>query len=281
MILSGAILIAGVLYWLWSHIQLTQKKVQLLENAVFELRSMLAARGTEPPAPVAAGSNGSITQAHVPAPAPAPVQKAPSIYNDLEDDDWREPEKTPLSESEQVSTPIDAPELVTSEVDAQAQAQAPGSIIKEDDNGAQQQPESDDLAPGAPRTVTVGEVVPGEERFRELFATMEPPAAAAGATAAGPRTPESLESMPVKELRRLAIQRGITDADSMRKKEILAALRQQITSAPAPSPAPAGDVLVVKAVDVELDAAAPDAAAPVTAAEGAAAVDTDIAEILE
>lgn len=276
MILSGAILIAGVLYWLWSHIQLTQKKVQLLENAVFELRSMLAARGTEPPAPVAAGSSGGVAQA--PAPAPAPVQKAPSIYNDLEDDDWREPEKTPLSESEQVSTPIDAPELVTSEVDVQApaQAQAPVSIIKEDDNGAQQQPESDDLAPGAPRTVTVGEVVPGEERFRELFATMEPPAAAAGTAAAGPRTPESLESMPVKELRRLAIQRGITDADSMRKKEILAALRQQITSAPAPAPAPAGDVLVVKAVDVELDAAA-----PVAAAEDAAAVDTDIAEILE
>ena len=274
MILSGAILIAGVLYWLWSHIQLTQKKVQLLENAVFELRSMLAARGTEPPAPVAAGSSGGITQA--PAPAPAPVQKAPSIYNDLEDDDWREPEKTPLSESEQISTPIDAPELVTSEVDAQAQA--PVSIIKEDDNGAQQQPESDDLAPGAPRTVTVGEVVPGEERFRELFATMEPPAAAAaGATAAGPRTPESLESMPVKELRRLAVQRGIADADSMRKKEILAALRQQITSAPAPAPAPAGDVLVVKDVEVELDAA-PAAEA---VAEDAAAVDTDIAEILE
>ena len=32
---------AGILYWFWSHIQLTQKKVLLLENAVFELRSQL------------------------------------------------------------------------------------------------------------------------------------------------------------------------------------------------------------------------------------------------
>ena len=269
MILSGAILIAGVLYWLWSHIQLTQKKVQLLENAVFELRSMLAARGTEPPAPVivSGGGGGSAPSA---APAPEPVQKAPSIYNDLEDDDWREPEKTPLEEIAQVSTPIDAPELVTGEVEEAPAAAA--NIVKEDVIGSQQlqQPESDDLAPGAPRTV-----VPGEERFRELFATIEPPAAAAAAST-GPRTPESLESMPVKELRRLAVQRGITDADSMRKKEILSALRQQITSAPAPATVHVGDVLVSKAVDVDMDAVTAE-----VAAEADGAVETDIAEILE
>jgi outer membrane biosynthesis protein TonB len=47
LILSGVVLAAGVLYWFWSHIQLTPKKVQLLENAVFELRGML----TQGPAP--------------------------------------------------------------------------------------------------------------------------------------------------------------------------------------------------------------------------------------
>ena len=273
MILSGAILIAGVLYWLWSHIQLTQKKVQLLENAVFELRSMLAARGTEPPAPS-------------PSPAAA-AAKTPSVYKDLEDDDWREPEKTPLEEIAQVSTPIDAPELVTAEIGPASAASAPVNIIKEDIAAAAAAPaaENDDLAPGAPRTVKVDELAAAaadadaasdKDRFRELFATLEAPPA----SAAGPRTPESLESMPVKELRRLAVQRGIADADSMRKKEILAALRQQITSAPAPVVAPAGDVLIVKDVDVELDATAQVAIAD-DAAEGAAAVETDLAEILE
>ena len=48
LILSGVILAAGILYWFWSHIQLTQKKVQLLENAVFELRGMLTGSGSGP-----------------------------------------------------------------------------------------------------------------------------------------------------------------------------------------------------------------------------------------
>ncbi len=42
------------------------------------------------------------------------------------------------------------------------------------------------------------------------------------------KAPESLDSMPVKELRRLAEQRGIAGAADMRKKEILTALRKQI-----------------------------------------------------
>ena len=53
--------------------------------------------------------------------------------------------------------------------------------------------------------------------------------------------------MPVKELRRLAEQRGIAGAADMRKKEILAALRQQITSVPAPvAAASAAEVSVEK-----------------------------------
>ena len=54
LILSGAVLAAGILYWFWSHIQLTQKKVQLLENAVFELR------GLQGPGPGPSGSSGSL-----------------------------------------------------------------------------------------------------------------------------------------------------------------------------------------------------------------------------
>jgi hypothetical protein len=77
-----------------------------------------------------------------------------------------------------------------------------------------------------------------KEEFRELFVSQE---------AATPvRTPESLESMPVKELRRLAEQRGIAGAADMRKKEILAALRKQVT--------PAGEVAVQKTLDLTVEA---------------------------
>jgi hypothetical protein len=181
LILSGVILAAGVLYWMWSHLQLTQKKVQLLENAVFELRGMLTSRGAGPPSPAPAPS---------PAPSPSPVPAA-AAYNDLpEDDDWDSAEEAPVA-----------------------------PVIREDD--------TEDLAPGG-RIVGFAEVETVEEKsaeeFRELFIAESGSAQAAAA----PSTPQSLESMPVKELRRLAEQRGIKGVAELRKKELLAALRQQV-----------------------------------------------------
>jgi len=174
LILSGVILAAGVLYWFWSHIQLTQKKVQLLENAVFELRGMLTQR---PPEPVV-------------------VTAPPPVYADLPDDDddngWTQSQSPSPSQSqspEHLSTPLT-------------------SLQKED---------TIDLQPG-------GRIdLPAEEKsseknveFRELF------------TAPVESTQQSLDSMPVKELRRLAEQRGIANVNDMRKKELISALRQQI-----------------------------------------------------
>jgi hypothetical protein len=104
LVLSGVILMAGVLYWFWSHIQLTQKKVQLLENAVFELRGMVQRGGAAPDV----GPGPEYTP-EVAAPAPPP-----SIYNDLSDDDWKEDvsgspiqESTPLESLDQEAVPSD------------------------------------------------------------------------------------------------------------------------------------------------------------------------------
>jgi hypothetical protein len=242
-ILSGAILVAGVLYWLWSHIQLTQKKVQLLENAVFELRSMLAARGTEPPAPAAApvmmvggGGAGPIVEDVIGSSAPA---AKPSEYKDLEDDDWHEPSgESDVKNIPLVSTPLDVDDHHAAAPPALVVNEAPREVISEDlmPGGRISVPEGVDAQPL--RELTLGDVgAPREdERFRDFF--KQPEVA---------RSPESLESMPVKELRRLAEQRGISGAADMRKKEILAALRQQITSAPAPAAAaPAAEVSVEK-----------------------------------
>lgn len=190
LILSGVILAAGILYWLWSHIQLTQKKVQLLENAVFELRGMLTTRGPGPPSP-----------------SPAVVAVPTASYADLPDDDWEAPEESvPASASASVS--VSAPTPASNEIE----------IIRED---------VPDLEPGGRilPAATVAEEVAEEksaEEFRELFI------AESGAQKAAPETPQSLESMPVKELRRLAEQRGITGVADMRKKELLTALRQQV-----------------------------------------------------
>ena len=169
LILSAAVLAAGVLYWFWSHIQLTQKKVQLLESAVFELRGMLSAH---PPSEA--------------APAPAPVPE-PVVYKEMEEeDDW------PVV----ASTPLEA--LV-----------------------------SYDLQPGGGAVVGGPDNTEGE-KFRELFIQHE---SRSPKVVVEPvvTTSESLDSMPVKDLRRLAEQRGVAGFSELKKKELIAALRQQVT----------------------------------------------------
>ena len=210
LILSGVILAAGVLYWFWSHIQLTQKKVQLLENAVFELRGMLTGRSDPPPVAAATPAPSSDGEGE--------GEKAP-VYNDLADDDWD------LSPSPQqvASTPLEHLDQADS-----------------------------DLQPGGGAGVGVTAAAEEETdnaQFRELFIQHErmatPPKPVTDAPVA-----TSLEAMPVKELRRLAEQRGITGVSELKKKELLSALRQQITSVPPSSPEKKEDVVVERTLDL-------------------------------
>lgn len=190
LILSGVILAAGVLYWFWSHIQLTQKKVQLLESAVFELRGLLT-----PSAP-----------APVPAPTTDSVETGPVAEEDWNTEEFK---STPLEHLETTeSTEVKTVNL-------------------------------EDLQPGG--GAKIGEE--GQDGFRELFIQHDPPAAgtATPSPSAKPEaSPESLDAMPVRELRRLAEQRGLTNVSDMRKKELLSALRQQV-----------GTVTVERTVDLE------------------------------
>ncbi len=207
LVLSGVILFAGIMYWLWSHIQLTQKKVQLLENAVFELRGMMTP-GAPPPS--------SATSSPSPSPSPA--------YEDLPDDGWEE-EQEDVDMSQVRSTPLE-----------HIGGHDEHSMVVEREEYPQAV--NDDLMPGAPAlNVMEKEGETPAEDFRELFVAQE--------TASPVRTPESLDSMPVKELRRLAEQRGIVGAADMRKKEILAALRKQVS--------PAGEVAVQKTLDLNIE----------------------------
>jgi hypothetical protein len=220
LLLSGVILLAGVLYWFWSHIQLTQKKVQLLENAVFELRGLL--NNTPPPASSTGSSSGS---------------GSGSAYEDLPDDadDWS-PEDDGERVVETVSTPLEHLMPVYGDV----QVEHLGSV-------------NDDLMPGGriehvaeeQEKVDEKEIAVSDGDFRELFAGRD-------ATSSPVRTPESLDSMPVKELRRLAEQRGIAGAADMRKKEILAALRKQIQPVAA-----VAETVVQKTLDLTEEEEAP------------------------
>ena len=213
LILSGVVLAAGVLYWFWSHIQLTQKKVQLLENAVFELRGMLTS----------ASSSSSQEQEQGQEQGQEQEKEEAPVYNDLADD---EEEEDWVPSTQVGSTSLE--ELA-----------------------------SDDLAPGGGAAKGLAPESPADnqtaEKFRELFIQHEqlPSPAKAEAPAA---TNASLDSMPVKELRRLAEQRGITGVSDLKKKELLSALRQQVTVPSASVSATVGaaskEVVVERTLDL-------------------------------
>jgi hypothetical protein len=196
LILSGVILMAGILYWFWSHIQLTQKKVQLLENAVFELRGMLANKPPEPPVTSASSSSEHVVTAAV---------ATPSAYKDLADDEEEDWVAEGVAATT-TSTPLEA--LENNDLMPGGIAPPPALVVEEEVSLEKK----------------LAERTQQESQFRDLFV----PATPETTTTVTHVQPVSLESMPVKELRRLAEERGIAGAADMRKKDILAALRSQI-----------------------------------------------------
>jgi hypothetical protein len=224
LILSGAILVAGVVYWLWSHIQLTQKKVQLLENAVFELRAMI------PPGGGTAGPPPPSIPVTVPSPAVSVAGAAEKPYADLSDDDWDE---TPAMDVPAVSTPLE--EVPTPVQEAPAQ-ELPTLITREAEMNDSDLMPGGRISLGVEETVEEAEEAPAkEDAFKQIFANPRP----------------ALEGMPLKELRRLGEQRGLVGAAEMRKKELLAALRHQVTS---PVAAPVSEPEPVATKELDLDA---------------------------
>jgi hypothetical protein len=201
LILSGVILMAGILYWFWSHIQLTQKKVQLLENAVFELRGMLANKPPEPPVSAASSSSEHVVTS-------AAAATAPSAYKDLADDEEEDWVAEGVAATT-TSTPLEA--LETNDLMPGGVAPPPALVVDEEVSLEKK----------------LAERTQQESQFRELFVPATPPKTDTATTVTQVQ-PASLESMPVKELRRLAEERGIAGAADMRKKDILAALRSQI-----------------------------------------------------
>jgi len=195
LILSGVILAAGVLYWFWSHIQLTQKKVQLLENAVFELRGMLTPSELRESEPVP--FNQEEDQGQTPQ------------YTDLNDDDWTD-------RTDQVQETQDVRVAVVESVVQEAPL-TQTQVIREE-----------------PVKMTP-ELIQGFSLYKEVVSQPEVKS----------EETQTLEGMTIKDLRRMASERGITGTSEMKKKELVAALRESV-------PTPAAVEVEVKAEVTEL-----------------------------
>ena len=185
--LCMTVLILGIVYWFWTQNQFIQRKLNLLENIVYEMRSASNAHipeGLVDKALAAAAASAVSTDTEATyAPAPEPEEDdlhvALSEELDLETEDLK-----PMPE-----------ESVETQFFKEAEVQ----------NKAEEIVFEDALAPGATL---------GASNAEDL-----------GATKGG-----VLDAMTLKELKQLAEQKGVKGAKSMRKHELVEAIRNSKVS---------------------------------------------------
>lgn len=184
--LCMTVLLLGVVYWFWSQNQYIQRKINLLENIVYELKE-LCTNQTSFVGPPAELKTTRYSAPAEPVKYNPPVVEQPANNNELHEVLMSELQVDEENTSTQVFKEEHTTELTLEE---------PFFHPVSDTN--------DDLQPGG-----VGSGLKDVDTS-DIATTSHV---------------SSLESMTVKELRRLAEQRGIENAADLRKKELIAKLR--------------------------------------------------------
>ena len=172
--LCMTVLILGVVYWFWTQNQFMLRKINLLENIVYEMKSML-------PQSVADSPGGEPLK-------PAEYPPAPSSVLG-EDEDLLH---------EELHTELEPPSAVFDD----APARMPEAESHPAVTAPVEQTLSDDLQPGG-----VGSGMP---------------------VVVAKENSGLLESMTLKELRRMAEQRSISGASTLRKQQLIDALKADV-----------------------------------------------------
>jgi len=180
--LCMTVLIIGVVYWFWTQTQHLQRKINLLENIVYEFKASVSSGSSVSSGPSPSGA----------AEAPLPSYEPPS--DDENDEGLHDDLHAELS-------PVDAPSGASS-----APTVAAGATVSL----------SDDLQPGGVGS-GLDELMTPDSKIK----------------------PSALEAMTLKELRRLAEQRSVANASTLRKQALIEALRGDVkapVSVAAPTP---------------------------------------------
>lgn len=191
--LCMTVLILGVVYWFWTQNQFILRKLNLLENIVYEMKSAL-------PSPDTGGVSAALNAVAAASSSTAPVYSAPVelddddlLHDDLSNEFVAMPPPSPKKE-ESKEQQEDHEEHVHED---EQQHDVPGSIY-----GFLTEVSGEDLQPGG-----VGSGIHGPD---------EPDTSAKGAV---------LDGMTLKELRRLAEQKGLNLPKNARKQELIDAIR--------------------------------------------------------
>ena len=196
--LCMTILLVGAVYWVWTQIQYVQRKVNVLENIVYELKTMCSRPPeTGPVGPISPTLYPSIPEEDLHETlsreiAPEPVQDVQEPFFVPTQDVPMEPQDMPM---EIQDMPLDVQDIPMETQDMQPDVQEAPQEVHEVPDFAEE-PVELDLQPGG---VGSGVVVPSLQ--------------------------SSLDGMTIKELRRLAAQKGITNANDLKKKELIQAIR--------------------------------------------------------
>ena len=182
--LCMTVLLVGAIYWVWTQIQFVQRKVNMLENIVYELKTLCSSKPPE----VMLGSLATPT-VYPPAPSSVLGEDEDLLHEELHKDIS---EEAPIEE--EVTTYPEVPDVHDLDV-------------------AEEEPLLD--------TSNINNFV----KMVEVPATSEMEDLQPGGVGSGSVVASSLDNMSLKELRRLAQQRGIRGANELRKKELIQAIR--------------------------------------------------------
>jgi len=209
---SFLLILGGVAYWLYSNIEAQQRKLGVLENVLYELRFAIQERKV------------TDEEAHKVNLRDSPPEIDMADYHQTQPNDSDEAADAEAENTEKtigVQRYVEPPESVAGEVEHTMRdfdIELPSAGDDEEDN----------LRPGGVLDLNEDEILNGwnkskpteESTFKKLFVGNVGEATAAGSL---------LESMPTKQLRELATERGLRVTKSMKKSELLEVLRSSAT----------------------------------------------------
>jgi hypothetical protein len=205
---SFLLILGGVAYWLYSNIEAQQRKLGVLENVLYELRFAIQERKV---------TDEEAHKVHL-RDSPPEIDMANYQQSETEEGELKEEE---TEKTIGIQRYVEPPESVAGEVEhtmREFDVELPSAGDDEEDN----------LRPGGVLDLNEDEILNGwnkskpteESQFKKLFVGNVGEVAAAGSL---------LESMPTKQLRELATERGLRVTKSMKKSELLEVLRSSAT----------------------------------------------------
>jgi len=182
----------GIVYWFWTQVNYLQRKVNLLDNIVYEMKTFIS---------------------NLPGQSAGNTIQPPLKQDDDDEGNGHVMQESEGLEQEQEESPVPTvynapPESVAGDLEAERLA---SEIEFEPFSGAAQNQESnDDLQPGGLASGSS----PGESKKIAVFSesAIESP----------------LSSMSIKELRRMAEANNIPGSAELRKRDLIKALRDKV-----------------------------------------------------